>query len=107
MFPEKLHSIITAAFALFNLPTHPWGSEERKSDKTPKSCFVTHSCGGDQVTEGGSDLKNIHKCKFSWVSSSSPGYRTVSAPDWDNFKGMFYPAIPSALYRFLSLAHLS
>lgn len=83
MFPEKLHSVITAAFALFNLPTHPGGSEERKSDEIPKSCFVTHSCVWDQVTEGAGDLKNNRKCKFSWVSSRSPGYKRVSTPKSD------------------------
>lgn len=83
MFPKKLHSVITAAFALFNLPTHPWGFEGRKSDKIPKSCIVTHSCVWDQVTEGARDLKNIHECKFSWVSSRSPGYKTVSTPKSD------------------------
>lgn len=49
MFPEKLLSIITAAFALFNLPTHytPLGlPREKEADKIPKSCSITHSWVG-------------------------------------------------------------
>lgn len=75
MFPEKPHSVITAAFALFNLPTHPWGSGERKSDEIPKSCFVTHSCVGDQVTEGAAIWK-------IFTNASTPGLAQGHLGTW-------------------------
>lgn len=64
MFPEKWHRIITAAFALFNLPTHPWGFEERKSGKIPKSSFVTYRCGVTGLLEGAAMSEMLTNSRF-------------------------------------------